>query len=595
MKTKSFLGVGALSLFLIVIVPGIAQNQVPAEALAGLWGMEQNLGPQVRGELILDARGLRWRARIAGYDVGVERNGDEVRFTLPGGAGELRAHFTPDAKSVMGHWIQPANAVYNNRYASPVVLSNIQEHVWRGEVVPLEERVSFYLSIQLAGDGSLVAFIRNPEFNFFRRRTYRVGLKSSELTLSENGNELRGRYDSQADTITLPLLDSAPPLVLTRRRDHDAIGFYPRVLPEKLPYDYRQPVAANDGWPTASLAEVGLKQEPLAQMVEQILRANLEENPLPIQSLLIARHGKLALEEYFYGFSRERPHDTRSAGKTWATMLVGVARQHGADLSAETAVYQLLSQYKPFAHWDERKAKLRLRDLMTMTSGFDCDDSNDNSPGQEDRMQAQNEQPDWYKYTLDLPMASDPGGDKGVYCSADINLVGAVVHQATGKWLPDLFQQDFTQPLQITEYHLNLMPTDEAYMGGGLYMRPRDLLKLGQLYANGGAWNGRRVIGKDWVEQSTRRSSNLSDPLGMDHQYGFAWHIYHFNLGGKVYRMYFAGGNGGQSVMVFPELDMVVNYNGGAYGEAQKFFRWQAFLVPQYIIPAALSGTGATR
>jgi len=182
-----------------------------------------------------------------------------------------------------------------------------------------------------------------------------------------------------------------------------------------------------------------------------------------------------------------------------------------------------------------------------------------------------------------------------VYCSANINLVGAVVREATGKWLPDLFQQDFAQPLQITEYHMNLMPTGEAYMGGGLYMRPRDLLKLGQVYANGGAWNGKQVIGKDWVEQSTRRWSNLPDPLGMDHQYGFAWHIYHFNVGGKVYRMYFAGGNGGQLVMVFPELDMVANYNGGAYGEAQKFFRWQASLVPQYIIPSALPGTEEPR
>jgi len=108
---------------------------------------------------------------------------------------------------------------------------------------------------------------------------------------------------------------------------------------------------------------------------------------------------------------------------------------------------------------------------MTMTSGFACDDSNENSPGQEDRMQNQTKQPEWYKYTLDLPMAHEPGGDEAVYCSADINLVVAVVRQATGKWLPDIFQQDLAQPLQITEYHLNLMPTGEAYMGGGLYMR----------------------------------------------------------------------------------------------------------------------------
>lgn len=89
-------------------------------------------------------------------------------------------------------------------------------------------------------------------------------------------------------------------------------------------------------------------------------------------------------------------------------------------------------------------------------------------------------------------MATQPDGDAAVYCSADINLVGAVVKHATGTWLPDIFQRDFAQPLQISRYYLNLMPTGDAYMGGGLYMRPRDLLKLGQLYLNGGVWNGKR-------------------------------------------------------------------------------------------------------
>src|SRR5262249_35249351 len=459
MKAKTFRGVGSLCFLMVFVKLDIAQTSMSDEALVGLWGVEQNLGPLVRGELTLDARGTDWRARISGYDVPVEHRRDEISFKVPGGAGEFRAHFV-DPKSVMGHWIQPANAVYNNPYASPVVLSNTEKDVWHGEVVPLAQWLSFYVSIQHASNGSLTAFIRNPEFNLLRRKIYHVVLRNDVLTLSQNGSELHGSYDQKTDTITLPLVDSKPPLVLSRRRSHDAIGFYPRVLPGD--YVYHRPLQSTDGWLTASLAEVGLKQEPLMQLIRQILEANLEQNPLPIHSLLIARHGKLALEEYFYGYSSEQPHDTRSAGKTWATMLVGVARQRGLNIGPETMVYPLLSQYKPFAHWDNRKAKLTLRDLMTMTSGFACDDSNENSPGQEDRMQSQTEQPDWYKYTLDLPMAREPGGDKAVYCSADINLVGAVVHEVTGQWLPDLFQQDFAQPLQITEYHLNLMPTGEA-------------------------------------------------------------------------------------------------------------------------------------
>jgi CubicO group peptidase (beta-lactamase class C family) len=588
MKSNLFRRV--LFLFAFVIAPLLISTAqyAPADVLVGLWGVEQSLGPLMRGELVIDARGTEWRARIAGYDIPVDHRGKGINFVLPGSVGEFRGHFDAGTSSIVGHWVQPANAVYSNRYASPVVLSGVSKAVWRGVVVPLDETVSFYLSIKRASDGSLTAYIRNPEFNFFRGRTFHVEMKGTDVTFSQHDDELHASYEPKEDTITAPLLDSSPPMKLTRRKNNDAIGFYPRVIAREQGYVYHPPLQENDGWPTASLADVGLREKPLSQMIERILKADLDENPLPMQSLLIARHGKLVLEEYFYGFSRERPHDTRSAGKSWATMLVGVARQHGANLGPETPVYPLFPQYKPFAHWDQRKAKLTLRDLMTMTSGLACDDSNQDSPGQEDRMQSQTEQPDWYKYTLDLPMAEEPGGDKAIYCSADINLVGGAVHQATGKWLPDIFQEDFAQPLQIHEYHLNLMPTGEAYMGGGIYMRPRDLLKLGQLYLNGGVWNGNRVIAREWIDESTHRWSQLGDILGRDHQYGYAWHIYHFTVRGNIYRMYFAGGNGGQLVMVFPELDMVANYNGGAYGEAKKFFGWQALLVPQYIIPAAL-------
>jgi CubicO group peptidase (beta-lactamase class C family) len=322
--------------------------------------------------------------------------------------------------------------------------------------------------------------------------------------------------------------------------------------------------------------------------MEKILNANAQDNSIPIQSLLIARHGKIALEEYFYGFSRERPHDTRSAGKTWSPMLAGAARLHGANLGPETPVYALFPQYKPFANWEERKARLTLGDLMTMTAGLACDDDDDNSPGQEDRMQSQAAQPDWYKYTLDLPMARDPGGQHAIYCSAALNLVGGVVQQVTGKWLPEIFQQDFAQPLQITEYHLNLMPTGDAYMGGGLYMRPRDLLKLGQLYLNKGVWHGQRVIAEEWVNASTQKHSAFDPFFGLEHQYGYGWHIYPLATKDGTHAMYSAGGNGGQLVLVIPDLDLVVGITGGAYGEYSKWARWITELVPQFIIPSAL-------
>jgi CubicO group peptidase (beta-lactamase class C family) len=333
----------------------------------------------------------------------------------------------------------------------------------------------------------------------------------------------------------------------------------------------------------------------VAALVERILGADLGDNPVNIQSLLIARHGKLVLEEYFYGFDKERTHDMRSASKTFAPVLAGIARDHGVGLSPDTPVYSLFARYKPFAYWDERKNKVTLRHIMTMTAGNACDDNDDSSPGNEDNMQNQRKQPDWYKYTLDLPMRRDPGGEHAIYCSADLNLVGGAVAAATGKWLPEFFDEHLARPLQFGPYHLNLTPTGEAYMGGGAYLRPRDQLKLGQLYLNGGMWNGHRVVSQEWVAESTAQHASFAPAMDIEtqHGYGYGWHMHQLKSGDRVYRDYGAGGNGGQIIIVLPELDLVVAINGGSYGEFRKWYRWEIELLPQYIIPAAVGRRGS--
>jgi CubicO group peptidase (beta-lactamase class C family) len=297
------------------------------------------------------------------------------------------------------------------------------------------------------------------------------------------------------------------------------------------------------------------------------------------------------VEEFFFGFDAGRPHDMRSAGKTLAPVLVGLARERGAHVSPATPVYALFPEDTPFANWDDRKSRMKVQDLMSMTAGYDCDeDHTDNAPGNEWIMQGQTAQRDWYKYTLDLPMAHDPGGARAFYCSAELNLVGGAAAKASGVWLPDLFYEALARPLQFRTYHLNLTPTGDAYMGGGAYIRPRDQLKLGQLYLSGGAWNGRRILDPEWVKQSLSVHSSFEDRFGVDHQYGWGWHIHHLKVGDRVYTEYEAGGNGGQLVLILPELDMVVGFTGGAYGDFQSWGRWSVQLVPQCIIPAARPG-----
>jgi CubicO group peptidase (beta-lactamase class C family) len=559
-------------------------------AIIGLWGSEQVIDAPLRGELMIDRRKPEWRATISGLNAPVQRLKETIVFALPNNAGEFRGRFAGQEK-IVGLWIQPASKAYNNRYATPVEFSQKGDKIWRGKLEPLEPRISLYLSVQQTPDELMTAVIRNPEFNLFRRSVYKVDVSGRTVTFSDakdSNEKFEGTLDANRLTVRLP--EFAKESNFTRRQPEEMAGFFPRV-PRHQKYVYQKPVAESDGWTTSSLSEVGLDPKSISALIEKILHADPLDNPLNIQSLLIARHGKLVLEEYFYGFDEDRLHDMRSSSKTFAPLLVGIARDHGAKIDIDTRAYAQFPEYKEFANPDPRKPKITVRDLMTMTSGLACDDNDENSPGNEDVMQQQTVQLDWYKYTLDLPMVRDPGGDQAVYCSAGINLLGRIVRNVTLTWLPEFFYENVAEPLQIKTYHWNLMPSGDGYVGGGLYLRPRDQLKLGQVYLNGGVWDGKRVVSKDWAKKSTSRQSTFGKTLGADHDYGYGWHLYHFEAGDHSYRAYAAGGNGGQIVMVIPDLDLVVGFTGGAYGEFGKWYKWQTELVPQFIIPAATSTT----
>ena len=117
--------------------------------------------------------------------------------------------------------------------------------------------------------------------------------------------------------------------------DDAEAGFHARAARER-DYEYRPPVTAEDGWQTGTLAEVGLDPAPIREFVTLASADPRSVEDLDLHGLLIARHGKLVLEEYFHGYHRLKPHETRSAGKTLATMLVGAQMQKGAKLSPAT-------------------------------------------------------------------------------------------------------------------------------------------------------------------------------------------------------------------------------------------------------------------
>ena len=576
----------------LLVLPAALHADVPApdDKLIGLWGSERSFGPAVSGTLTLYGRGGDWHAAIAGLQADVQHAPGGVDFNLPGDQGSFHGKLGVGGKSIQGFWIQPKGVTLNQAYATPVTLRRIETGVWQGEVRPLEDRVSLYLLVSRGEDGNLRAFIRNPEFNFGMRRLYAVTSSGSQLTLDDmlrKGDRLTGNYDADQDRITLDVQDLGSFDFTRRDRDH-ALGFYP-VTPAVDHYLYRQPVTEDDGWRTASLQQAGLDLKPLAALVQQILDTQTDSFKTPyIHSLLIARHGKLALEEYFYGFDRDRTHDTRSSGKTLAGTLTGIALDHGARFRLDSSVLALYPQYKDLANPDPRKQKITVEDLLTMDSGLACDDNDDDSPGNEDTMQGQDKQPDWYRYILDVPMMDEPGDKKAVYCTAAVNLLGGIVSEGTGMPLTEFFQRYYAGPLQIRDYHMNLMPTGEAYMGGGIYLKPRDMLKLGQLYLDAGAWNGKRILSKAWVTAATTPHSDFpASDYAPGHGYGFTWHLFQVTVGKKTYKEYMAQGNGGQLVMVVPDLELAVVITAGNYGNFPVWRKFFEELMPRYLIPAA--------
>lgn len=587
--SRVFLGLTFGALATTALAQTAAAPSADTTRLVGLWGTTRSFGPSIRGPLTIARSGDEWLAAIAGTRAPVRFDGDSASFALAGNAGAFRGRRSPDGSRIRGHWIQPAGIATGVAWATPVDLRRTRSGLWTGTVRPFEESITLYVDVRVDSDGVLRAVFRNPD-GFFGNAKFVLVAHGDHLKFSsvDNGATLlEGDYEAKHDRLLLPVPDGLPlpelhtTLELTRQTRDQAIGYFPRT-PVPPRYVYRPPIAADDGWRTGSLGSVGLDEVRVSALVQKILDTDPRPQTAPlVQGLLIARHGKLVLEEYFYGFHGERPHDMRSAGKTLASVLAGIAIDQGAKFGPQTPVYSLFPEYASFANPDPRKQKMTVEHLMTMTSGFDCDENgNDNAPGNEDKMQSQTVQPDWYKFMLDLPLAAAPG-DAFTYCTGAVNLVGGIVRNATGTWLPEYFDRTFAQPLQISSYHMNLTPTGEGYLGGGLHLRPRDQLKLGQLYLDGGLWNGKRVVSKRWVDVSTARH-----PMNAKGTDGYDWHTNEIKQGDRVFRVYGAGGNGGQLVMVLPELDLVVVFTGGNYNNYGVWRHFGDDLLPQFIVAA---------
>lgn len=566
----------------LTALPPWAQ-ETGSQELVGLWEAKRRFGPDVEGSLILIDRGGGLVADIAGHSVPVQVQGARYRFVLPGGLGAFRGEAAANGREIRGFWTQPRTVTSGFAYDTPVTLKRLKDR-WKGDIRPLQESFTLFLPVKRGSEGELQTFLRNPDRNegvFLQARSLKRDGDRVQLIGTRRGGKAQvvlaeGAYGSRR--FTLSLQNRGGSYDFHKVEDEASSPFFPRgKTPER--YLYTRPLQRDDGWPTATLDEVGLSRPAIEAFVQSLIAAPMTAvGDSQIHSVLIARHGKLVLEEYFHGYDRDRPHDTRSAGKSLTATLAGAAFQAGLPVSEATPVYRTMLGALP-ADLDPRKRAMTLGHLLTMTGGHFCDDSNPSAPGNEDRMLDQEEEPDYYRYILNVPMDRVPG-EKPVYCSIDPHLAGGVIAKATGERAPELFDRLVARPLQMGDYHLNLSPTGDAYMGGGAQLIPRDFLKIAQLMVDDGRWGGRQVVGRDWARKAR---APLRELAGI--QYGHLWWSMEHPYKGKTVRAFFAGGNGGQTFMGVPELDLVIAFTGGNYADKATFVP-QRVLAPKFILPA---------
>ena len=574
----------------ILLAASALSQPNPASELAGLWEARLRFGPDVRGPLTIARDSDAWRGEIAGHVVPAKLDHDTVTLTLTGGRGSFTGRFDAERTRIVGHWTQPATVTTGAPFASPVTLTRSRENLWRGDVVPLDDEFRMYLKITPRDDGSVAAFLRNPERNLGRF----IPIDGVE----REGETLRFLGAPAKDTGKRPVLVQG-----TFRDGRLSVGFpqrggtydfhrveagrpsdfHPRGQP-KVPYVYRPPLPRDDGWPVASVEDVGLSREAIRRFIQMIIDTPIDAaNAIEMHGVLIARHGKLVVEEYFHGEHADKPHDTRSASKSLTSTLVGAAIQAGVPLTASSSVHAVMNGGRLPAGLEPRKRAQTLEHLLTMTSGFYCDDNDRKAPGREDTIAEQTAEPDYYKLALALPMESDPG-THAVYCSISPHLAGGVLSRAAGRSLPVLFHELIAEPMQMKRYHLFLAPTGDAYMGGGVRFLPRDLLKLAELHRTGGTWNGRRILSEEWARRATSPLTRIGSRGG----YGYLWWLDDRPYKGRTVKTYLAGGNGSQIAMAVPELDLVIGFWGGNYSGGATAFIPQDVYVPEWILPAVL-------
>lgn len=335
----------------------------------------------------------------------------------------------------------------------------------------------------------------------------------------------------------------------------------------QMGYRYQVPQKFPDGLETADLRADKADLSRIEEGVGAVLDLGLDR----VHSLVLLRHGKLVLDEYFYGYGPQDKQQLFSVTKSVFSTLFGIAQDQGL-LNVSQKLYDFFPEYHSQRGWQRKKKQVTLGMLLSMTSGFACDDIG--SPSTHAGM---TQSQDWVSYCLALPLSHDPGTTWS-YNGTSLQPLSFLLAERSGESISQFAREYLYGPLGIVGDNWVRGPRQITEVDAGHWLSARDMAKLGQLYLNRGLWNGKRILSEQWVEQATQRhaATNINFFHG-NFDYGYLWYSTPVSWHGKNINTFFADGWGGQYIWLVPDLDLVAVMtagNGSLEGEFRFFEKY---------------------
>jgi CubicO group peptidase (beta-lactamase class C family) len=270
-----------------------------------------------------------------------------------------------------------------------------------------------------------------------------------------------------------------------------------------------------------------------------------------IDGLLVIRNGYIVGEEYYNGYDRFRPHNVMSVSKSFLSAITGIALEQGYIDSLNGKIMKYFPEYI-YTGMDPRKYSITIRHLLTMRMGI-RGEAEDNYAVYWEFYNSEN----WIKKTIEALLQYNPG-EHMAYNTFQTHLLSAIITKTTGQSTLDFGTQFLFNPLGITVDSWEQDPQGYYFGGNSMYFTPREMAVLGYLYLNNGRINGVQIIPETWIAQTLSASTNLTHPnewgAYRNYNYAYLWWLGQIN----DYDLFMAYGYGGQFVVVFPALNLIV-------------------------------------